>query len=892
MAPHKGQGKPGKATSGHAKKPPSTTAPLLPAVIPAIPLPMMAKHNAKFNKKAPITSPVNGANGAYTTNGARGVNGSNGSNGVNGVNGSNGSNGANGANGVNGASRLPISSLEEALAGNVPVPDGAKAPQPTKTSKKELNGSNAEKPVHDTTAAVTHEHRDDNPSGHRNGNENLTNSHIPTPSNGSNGTNDITQPKFVAPPTGDVENGSESASAFAMANGTTLQKGAEDGYYPGGGATQPISQPQSATSTTFPNAQYPPMHHYPHPTRPLQTQLFTDQHGQHDRISTLRGPPLPYSHPPHPVMNNGNGVVFGGFPGSHTPSPAPPSGLFMMPPPPPPPPMPINGEAQIQRGQPNGHPHAAPHAGSNGVPRPINTDFRPSIASVSGIDRFGQVPSTGPQVPMEPFSPSGRYGISTPHSFHGSHASGEPNGIDPSTMAQYNGNPFGGHLPPPHHMPPFMHPGLIPRHPGMDEALFEGMKYFSDQFDSGELTDCTLELVSSKGLHHPVKISGHKLMLARSPALKHHIMAARANDSGSHTISLESDDLYLRSDAWRNVVKRLYLAPLLNHNILAEETTSFQSAEYKIDRFMFCLGYVAAGHLLHLRDVMMRGLQVANDLITWDTVEEALGFVFEGTTQRHVDYDDEQNVDLEFGYGPEARVLLQGAMNFLIGAFPPNFELDPSVVDAPNFARIPRIPPVTDTVDTQPSMAPSIARGTNAPSKKPTRLSAIKFGDLPAAFPEDAIATPRSPAQCSPALSRILLNLPFYELRAVLTSQSNGVSGWYTAHERYDAVADVVAEREARRLRAVQAIRIGAVPGSHEIQQRLSAQRRHAIVEPWDVLNWQEEIAQPRGADVPQIVRRWVPQFSVSSEEPQRSKPLSQTQTQSQLCDVRRDSMV
>ncbi|KAG4217058.1 hypothetical protein PC116_g34461 [Phytophthora cactorum] len=156
---------------------------------------------------------------------------------------------------------------------------------------------------------------------------------------------------------------------------------------------------------------------------------------------------------------------------------------------------------------------------------------------------------------------------------------------------------------------------------------------------------------------------------------------------------------------------------------------------------------------------------------------------------------------------------------------------------------------------------------------KPNRLSSIKFGDLPAALPEDGAPLSRSPSKCSPVLSRILLNLPFQELRVVLTSESDGASGWNTAQDRYHAVADVVAEREARRMRAVEAIRAGLVPNSQEIQQRLSAQRRYAIVEPWDVLNWQEEVVQPRGAEVPRIVRRWVPQFSDVSGMVQQQLP-------------------
>ncbi|OTB10263.1 hypothetical protein K445DRAFT_323126 [Daldinia sp. EC12] len=844
MAPHKSQAKPSKAGSGHAKKPASVSAPSRPVVLPAIPLPMIPKQSSKSNKRVPNASSSNG---------------------------------------------IPASSLEAALvahADHVPVSDDTKVSQLAKTSDDQVNGSNVEKAEHATNSVSLS-------NGMRNGNNKGSNPSLHVNGvNGVNGANGVNGIHDVDDADGrsndsryahisgiflpDVESitgsRSVSASVSASANCNTNQ-GAHDA--PGHVSQQ---QPQSATSPTNLSDQQLPFHHLPkHPsTHPLQHQLSTDQLPD---PANLHGAPHLHRYQHHPHMSNGGGVVFGGFAGSHNSSPAPPLNGFM---PPPPPLGPVDSENHI-RSQQNGRHHAP--SGSNSFPGPINTQFRPDMPPASTVDTYGQIPAPIPHPVFDPFSPTvGRFGISTPHSLHGSHASGEPNGVENGTIAPYhpNGVPFGNHArhePPvghPHpapHFPPFMPPEPFGRPVSfIDEGLRDSIMYFQDQFDSGELTDCVLELVSTKGLHHPVKITGHKFILARSPALKHHIMAARATDLGSHTITVESDDPYLRSDAWWSAVRRLYLFPLLNPAIMADAASGLHFADGKADRFEFCLGYAAAGHLLHMPDVFMRGLHMTADFITWDTVEEALGFVFEGTIQRHVNYDNDQDVELDFGYGPDVRFLLQATMNFLINAFPPNFELDHSVTDPPKLARIPPTP----TAATSPAsgMAPTIARGTNMHgAMKPNRLSSIKFGDLPAALPEDGALLSRSPSKCSPVLSRILLNLPFQELRVVLTSESDGASGWNTAQDRYHAVADVVAEREARRMRAVEAIRAGLVPNSQEIQQRLSAQRRYAIVEPWDVLNWQEEVVQPRGAEVPRIVRRWVPQFSDVSGMVQQQLP-------------------
>ncbi|KAI1388108.1 uncharacterized protein F4822DRAFT_302499 [Hypoxylon trugodes] len=831
MAAHKGQPKPGKAASGHAKKQSSVAAASTrPVVVPAIPLPMMPKQQ---NKHVP-TTPSNG---------------------------------------------FPASSLEAALAlhndhaDHTPAPVTTRAQHSAKPLANEVNGTNVEKPENTTKTVNGAHHADSNSNGNSNGTEKIDTPLAST--NGVNGTSSGPQQLSSTSSVVDTEFAFESRSGSASATNGTNQELIGANY-----AVQNVSQPQSATSPLdqLPPFYYPP----PPPTHPLQHQLSTDQISTH---ANLRGPPHMHHYQHHPHMSNGTGaagagpggVVFGGFAGSHTPSPVPPPGGFM----PPPPPVPVNGENTIHP-RPNGHHHAS--SGTNGFPGPITTRFGPDMMPASTVDSFGPASASVPPNHFDPFSPGfGRFGLSTPHSFPGSHTSGEPNGVENGAMPHPpNGMPYGGHgyhehpvghPPPAANFPPFLPPPEAFTHQPnfFDDGIRESIMYFRDQFDSGELTDCILELVSTKCLHHPVKITGHKLVLARSSALKHHIMAARANDSGSHTITIESDDQYLRSDAWWHAVRRLYMFPLLDPPMLNNPATGLHFANDKVDRFQFCLGYAAAGHLLNMHDVFIRGLQMAAEFINWDTLEESLGFIFEGTSQRHLTFDN-QDVDLDFMYGPEVRFLLNVTMNFLINAFPSDFELDPFVPDPVKFARIPT---ATNMVSSPTSStAHPIARGTNTRSQaKSNRLTNIKFGDLPATLPEDGNGPPRGPAHCSPVLSRILLNLPFNELCAVLTSESHGISGWNTAQDRYHAVANVVAERESRRLRMVDAIRAGTVPGSPKIQQRLSAQRRHACVEPWDVLNWQEEVVQPRGAEVPRIIRRWVPQFLVASEVPQQLQP-------------------
>ncbi|KAI1125447.1 hypothetical protein F5Y10DRAFT_284212 [Nemania abortiva] len=651
-------------------------------------------------------------------------------------------------------------------------------------------------------------------------------------------------------------------------------RGANGGVEPtgdaNGGPSYP-SQPQSATSITKPE-----FTSFPAPPHTFQHQQHVAD--QHHHVAAFHAP-HPHHIPPHQhrhQISNGGGIMFGGF-DSHTPSPAPlPSGFM-------PPPHPINGE---NRGhpRPNGHHHT--HSNGNGFPAPINTHFRGDMVPMSTMDVYGTVPAHTPPIHMEAYVPgAGRYGPPTPHSFHGSHTSGEPNGLENTSHPYHPNGSFpphtrheqlAAHPQPPGPFPPFI-PQAMPRQFNIaEDEVMEGVRYIRSLFDNGELADCVLELISAKGRHHPVKISGHKLILARSPALKQHIVTARASDRGPQTITMEIDDSYLRSDAWWMAVQRLYQHPLFPLHPMLGNGNGMDFAGNKADQFGFSLGYAAAGYVLAMPDVLIRGLEIAANTLTWDTVEAGLGFVLENTIQRHFERNAEPEEAfpptlLEFGYGPETKILLSAILNFLITEFPSNFELDTSVLDTPKLARI----PVSAASTTTPTRAraidkvvPAIARGTTIRQPhKQARLSSIKFGDLPAAYPDDGALPYREPAKCSSILSRILLNLPFDELCQVLTSGSNGVSGWNTAQDRYHAVLDVVAEREARRLRAVEAIRSESVPNAREIQYRLSAPCRYTTAEQWDVLNWKEDVIRD---ETPRIVRRWVPQFDVAQQPTQQ----------------------
>ncbi|KAJ1337775.1 hypothetical protein MN608_00631 [Microdochium nivale] len=579
----------------------------------------------------------------------------------------------------------------------------------------------------------------------------------------------------------------------------------------------------------------------------------------------------------HPHNSNGGDAIFAGFPDSHTPSPAPMSAVFA------PPPQPsMNGGRSAIYHEPD-HSHSS--SVHSNIPPAVRPDVGPPYAAFESYGQ-GQAPKPRSQHDNFGFNPA-RFGPPTPLSYHGSHAS-----IDTLNNLEVGGSyimspgiPHPAHAtanPPigPHHpgppFPPFMGPTMYnERSVVAEDQLMESVDYFRAQFDNAELSDCILELVYVDGRRPSVKLSGHKVILCRSPTIKQQAMLARRHSPTASSIVIHANDRFLRSDSWWMAVQRLYLHPLLNLPPRAGNANSkVDYAGDNGDRFEFCLGYAAAGYLLKMQDVLFRGLHMASELLNWSTVEIALAFVLTNTRQRHTDYNADPEassrtyVEWEYGYGPETRILIDAIINFLISAFPSNFELDTSAVAPATYARIPSLPTTSTSSSPSDTSAPAIARGSNSHHRaKPSRLGNIKFGDLPLTDASDPQGPTSQPSPYSSIISRVLLNLPFDELRAVLCY--NGNAGWKSAQARARAIPDIIAARESRRISALDTIRNGSFSDALVIQQRLSANRRYAIVEPWDVLNWNELAAFGENGEPIGVVRNWASAFSVGTSPDQ-----------------------
>jgi hypothetical protein len=273
---------------------------------------------------------------------------------------------------------------------------------------------------------------------------------------------------------------------------------------------------------------------------------------------------------------------------------------------------------------------------------------------------------------------------------------------------------------------------------------------------------------------------------------------------------------------------------------------------------------------------------VAIQLLDWHTLEQALEFALEDFVDRG------SHEDLKYGDG--SQFLLNGVVTFLIHNFPHNFSLDTSLSDPKGYARLPAYQ--TDSEVSTPAFSAPVFPAPQAASnngssdssitigrvRRSDKLKSIRFGDLSMSDSKSNSTTsqPASrqqepPRQQEPArqqdtppqhaiLTRILLNLPFSQLRMILESTGTGnINGWANAEVRYHIVREAVIEREARRQRALNAVMAGEVPHSELILKHLRSPEPFSSIGSWGALGWQEVILPYGNPNGPALGRKWVP---------------------------------
>lgn len=589
-----------------------------------------------------------------------------------------------------------------------------------------------------------------------------------------------------------------------------------------------------------------------------------------------RGPRHPLQNGPlhmHQAHPSNGSIHFGVYHDSQSSSPAPPHSGGIVPPPG----MPM----------PDGRPHPMmPHNGGGFPPMvPYMTDMMP----VANFDGYGRPIA---YAPMESYHQYGNaLGQSTPLSFHDSQSSAHaeeaamynqyrtgplPNGATagPGDEAQAQNQPGRAFRPPDYaHMMP--NHGLPPHMAQGDDA--DGLLgYLQQQFASPEFADCTLELRYTDDRAAPVRIPGHKLIFARSShlfnLLQTQAFQSSPNDRSLQTILIETGSKWIRSDSFYMAVQRLYglpqfQAPPPPPQRVGMELGDVIAAGSINEQIGFAISYAAAGQLLAWPSVVRRGCEIATHLLSWETLETVLEFALDG-------YQDKGSHDV-YKYESGSPILLSAIVTFIVHNFPSHFNFDTEAVELAPYSRFPiNPPPLTKASSGDREMLSALAEGSHVQlgkGRRPQKINGIQFGDL--SFSEgknlaDA-NTPKAARAAQPIsvsiLSRVLLEIPFRQLKRILESSGSGnVNGWANAESRYRIIKIAVEERESRRRRVLEAVVSGQVPEAESIRQGLYSPEPKDLGW-WTILGWQEELLPYGNPDGPTLARKWVPLVGLQS---------------------------
>lgn len=329
------------------------------------------------------------------------------------------------------------------------------------------------------------------------------------------------------------------------------------------------------------------------------------------------------------------------------------------------------------------------------------------------------------------------------------------------------------------------------------------------QFAKPAFADCHLQISHDLDASTQ-RIDAHKLILARSPTLSRLINGATSASGSRMQLDVHLPGKYMSLHAFNECLKYIYGGQLPPLDPPYRQSFSFvEPAAAQVERMERALQRIATGTWLEMPSITSRGMDVAINAMSWDTLPIALEFGLEGGLSPMWTLDDgsEERGSTTSSddsssrtdptpsmpaYDPFATQLLKVVLQYVSNSFPSDFYPD---VSAPQLAVHPRLPPL-------PPLEPKNQNAQHEKNKlsrsADPRLSQIRFGELPSE--QD---TPSRPSPLTTGISSLLFSSPFPLLKFLL---EHPLLAERIGPETVGSIMrQTILERESRRLRCLKA---------------------------------------------------------------------------------------
>ena len=160
------------------------------------------------------------------------------------------------------------------------------------------------------------------------------------------------------------------------------------------------------------------------------------------------------------------------------------------------------------------------------------------------------------------------------------------------------------------------------------------VEFLIQQFNVEEYADCELTLVHEKCRFETTTWSLSSLLLAQSRKLRDLLKSASRSKEGKLSLEIRLADRFVTPWAMNSALRILYgerPEMFLLSIIHGTFEPNIDTWVYSMDA---CLAFAAAGHVLGLESVVLKGLHTASSIIDWDTLEHALSFGLESGPNR------------------------------------------------------------------------------------------------------------------------------------------------------------------------------------------------------------------------------------------------------------------